>query len=158
MSLALRMGLHRSIVQGDDFIARETGRRVFWTLYLLCNSISTACGMPKCLSDDDCDQEMPLEVSDAYIEKTRILTQPDGEASLAAGSNACIRLDMIRNRVIKHIYPVKGIKEGPGRDSLSYKVSLAKVEELERELQQWIEGLPTGYKLGRDAASGSRLR
>lgn len=158
MSLALRMGLHRSIVQQDDFIARETGRRVFWTLRLLCNSIATACGMPKCLSDEDCDQEMPIEVSDTYIEKTRILAQSDKEACLAAGSNAYLRLGMILDQVIRYIYPVKGIKRGSGRDSLSYNVSLAKVEELERELQHWKERLPTRYKMGSDEISGSRLK
>lgn len=158
MSLALRMGLHRSIVQGDDIIARETGRRVFWTLHLLCNLIATACGMPKCLSDEDFDQEMPLEVSDAYIQKTGISAQPDGELCLTAGSNAYIRLYVIHDQVIRHIYPVKGIKGGSGRDLLSYRVSLANVEELERELRQWKENVPVGYKLGRDEASGSRLR
>jgi hypothetical protein len=158
MSLALRMGLHRSIVQGDDIIARETGRRVFWTLRLLCNSMATACGMPKCLSDEDFDQEMPLEVSDAYIEQTGISAQPDGEACPTAGSNAYIRLNVINDQVIRYIYPVKGIKRGSRRDSVSYIVSLAKVEELERELRQWKENVPMGYKLGRDEASGSRLR
>jgi hypothetical protein len=114
--------------------------------------------MPKCLSDEDCDQEMPLEVSDVYIEKTKISTQPDREACLVAGSNAYIRLYMILDRVIRYIYPVKGIKRESGRDSFSYKVSITKVEELEGELQLWKEGLPMGYKMESDETSGSSLR
>jgi hypothetical protein len=114
--------------------------------------------MPKYPSDEDCDQEMPLEVSDACIEKTRILTQPDGESCPAAGLNAYIRLDMILSRVIQYIYPVKSVIRGSGQGSLSCKVSFAKVEELERELQHWKEGLPTGYRMGSDETLGSGLR
>jgi hypothetical protein len=157
MSLVLRIGLHQSIFQGDGFIARETGRRVFWVLRLLCNTMATACIMPKFLNDEDCDQEMPLEVDDTDIEKTRVLIKSNKTFCLTAGSNTYIRLYMMVEQVIRHIYPVQGIKGGSGKGSPSYKINLAKVEKLESELRHWKASIPIGYTIERDKASANYL-
>jgi hypothetical protein len=120
--------------------------------------MATACGMPKFLNDEDCDQEMPLEVGDINIEKKRVLANSNETVCLTTGSNAYIRLYMVLERIIQYIYPVKSIKGGSGKGSPSYKVSLAKVEELESELRHWKASIPIGYMLGRDEASASCLR
>ena len=64
LTLALRMGLHRrSLPRDDDLVRREVGKRLFWTIRLLGNSVATLTGMPKLLDDENVDQDMPVEAN-----------------------------------------------------------------------------------------------
>lgn len=103
------------------------------------------------LSDEDIDQELPLDIDDEYITKDRILPMPEGKISLQAASNAHTRLITTLAKVIKYIYPVTGVeqctKEG---SSPAYKISHAKIREVERDLQEWLDKLPMALKPGGD--------
>lgn len=101
--------------------------------------VSAMLGLPITLSDNDIDQLFPTEVDDEYITKDGILPMPNGRVSLYAASNAHMRLVNILSKVIKHVYPTKG---PTGKSSGSYVVSHAKIREIERDLQQWMEQLP----------------
>jgi hypothetical protein len=158
LTLALRMGLHRSLPRNDDLVAREVGRRTFWTIRLLVNYLAAACGMPKLLDDDNVDQAMPVEVNDAYITTTQILSQPADEVCEVAGMNAYVKLHKILEQVVKHIYPFRGTRNAPARKSVSYMVSIEKIREIEKSLKEWMANLPSGFRLGNDPAHGSILR
>ncbi|TKA62341.1 hypothetical protein B0A49_10847 [Cryomyces minteri] len=121
---ALRMGLHRSFTNNFNPIQAETRKRLFWTL-----------------SDDDVDQELPLEVDDEYITETQILPMPEGKMSLITASNAHMRLVWLLSKIVKHIYPIKG--QSSQKDSTkSYSVSYAKIREIENDLEEWKRSLP----------------
>src|ERR1700760_55 len=105
---ALRMGLHRNLTGTFNPIERETRKRVFWIVRKMDTYVSALLGFPHMLSDDDIDQELPVEVDDEYITKDGIRPMPPGRTSLYAASNAHTRLMEILSRVIKHIYPTKG--------------------------------------------------
>ncbi|KAH8802477.1 fungal-specific transcription factor domain-containing protein [Xylogone sp. PMI_703] len=158
VSLAVRMGLHRSLSKVGDYIEQETRKRMFWTVKLLSDYMAVACGMPKMLSDDDIDQEMPVEVNDIYIEKAKIHQQPREELRIAAGVNAYTRLHLILAKVIRHIYPSKGLKRNRAKAPFTYMVNMTQVQEIGDDLRHWVDSIPKGFKLGRDVASPSRLR
>ncbi|OAP63265.1 hypothetical protein AYL99_02492 [Fonsecaea erecta] len=158
LTLALRMGLHRSKSQYDDLIEREVGRRVFWVLRLLGNYFATACGMPRLLNDENVDQDLPVEVNDAYITKTGIAPQPLDEVCTVAGLNSLIALYKILEQVVRDIYPPRGISKTHGKLAATYLVRIEKVKDIERALKRWMESLPFGFRLKSHTSPRSLLR
>lgn len=79
------------------------------------------------LSSDDVDQELPIEVDDEFITKDGVLPMPPGKPSLRiCSSNAHTRLMFVLSKVIKYIYPTKGLEEsGQGSLKSSYVISHA---------------------------------
>lgn len=146
---ALRIGLHRSLSGNFNPIERETRKRVFWIIRKLDTYVSAILGFPIMLSSDDIDQEMPLEVDDEYITKDAILPMPPGKLSLFVASNAHTQLMVITTKVVKHIYPIKGLEQSISRNNpSSYTISLTKIREIEKDLQDWRERLPMGLRPG----------
>ena len=69
--------------------------------------VSTLLGLPQMLSDDDIDQEYPMEVDGDYITTEGITQPPSNYTPLMAGCNAHTRLSNIILKVVKYIYPAK---------------------------------------------------
>lgn len=146
---AIRMGLHRNISTGFNPIERETRRRVFWIIRKMDTYVSAQLGFPRLLSDEDIDQVLPLEVDDEFITKESILPMPEGRVSLYAASNAHTKLMSILAKVIKYIYPIKSIEQCAKDCSYpSYVISHAKIREVERDLQDWLDRLPMALRPG----------
>ncbi|KAL3472487.1 fungal-specific transcription factor domain-containing protein [Aspergillus californicus] len=149
LSFALRMGLHRSLkMDHKNLISQELSKRIFWTLRLLTNDVATFCGLPKLLADEEIDQELPLEVNDVYVERNKILPQPEDEVCYIAGSNAYKRLLMIRDRVTKDVYPVRSHIAVPGPNGSSHTVSMGTIRGIQDDLDNWVRNIPMGYRLG----------
>lgn len=146
---SLRMGLHRNLAGNFNPIERETRRRVFWVVRKMDTYVSALLGFPQMLSYDDIDQELPLEVDDEYITKDAILSMPEGKISLYAASNAHTRLMRTLAKVIKYIYPTKGLEQSVhGTAKASYVISNAKIREIEKDLADWLDRLPMGLRPG----------
>jgi hypothetical protein len=148
---ALRMGLHRNLSGNFNPIERETRRRVFWIVRKMDTYVSALLGFPRMLSDDDIDQELPLEIDDENITKDGVIPMPAGTTSLYAASNAHTKLMSILAKVIKYIYPIKGveqsIKKGPSTTA-PYIISHAKIREIEKDLADWLDKLPMDLRPG----------
>jgi hypothetical protein len=144
---ALRMGLHRHLqhVQMTP-IEQESRRRVFYVVRTLDTYVSALLGFPLLLRDEDIDQPLPTEVDDEYITKDAILTPPVGSSSFFEAFNAHSRLMDILAKVIKHVYPLKGVDAGRNQPAGLYLISYAKIKEIENELQVWYEELPTRWR------------
>ncbi len=150
---ALRMGLHRNLAHVQlSPIEHESRRRVFYVIRQMDTYVSALLGFPLLLRDDDIDQPLPTEIDDEYITKDGILAPPPGTPSFFQACNAYTRLMVILAKVIKHIYPVRGIEEcvikregvpGPGA---TYMISYSKIKEIERELHEWYEQLPPHWR------------
>ncbi|TVY43617.1 Activator of stress genes [Lachnellula occidentalis] len=146
---ALRMGLHRNLAGSFNPIERETRRRLFWIIRKMDTYVSALLGFPMMLSSDDIDQELPLEVDDEYITKDAILPMPQGTTSHFAASNAHTRLMAILAKVVKYIYPTKGLEQSvQGCATASYVISHAKIREIERDLADWLDKLPMALRPG----------
>ena len=146
---SLRMGLHRNLAGNFNPIERETRRRVFWIVRKMDTYVSALLGFPQMLSVDDIDQELPMEVDDEYITKDSISPMPPGKTSLYAASNAHTRLMEILTKVIKYIYPTKGLEQSvQGTATSSYVIRHAKIREIERDLADWLDKLPMALRPG----------
>lgn len=146
---ALRMGLHRNLAGTFNPIERETRRRLFWIIRKMDTYVSALLGFPMMLSNDDIDQELPIEVDDEYITKDAILSMPEGQISLYAAPNAHTRLMTILAKVVRYIYPTKGLEQSvQGCKNASYGVSHAKIREIERDLADWLDKLPMALRPG----------
>ncbi|KAL1857976.1 Gypsy retrotransposon integrase-like protein 1 [Paecilomyces lecythidis] len=148
---ALRLGLHRSVAANFNPIERELRKRIFWVIRKMDVYVSTLLGLPQMLSDDDIDQEYPLSIDDEFITADAILPMPPGRISRMAGANAHTRLVDIIVKVVKYIYPVKNAKHRSKNDQ-TYMVSHSKIREIERDLQAWMEELPSALRPGEEAA------
>ncbi|KAL2833813.1 fungal-specific transcription factor domain-containing protein [Aspergillus cavernicola] len=158
LSIALRMGLHRSLKTDQNLISQEMRKRLFWTLYLLVNEVAAFCGMPKLLDDDEIDQELPTEANDKYIEKNQIYPQPQNEICYISGANAYKQLLMVRDRVTKYVYPVRGLSATRSNGLPSHAVSLETIGGIQDDLDRWVKNIPRGYRLGTSSTETRLMR
>jgi hypothetical protein len=147
---ALRMGLHRNIPHAhQNAIESESRRRVFSVCRQLDIYVSALLGFPMLLNDEDIDQPLPTPVDDEYITRDGILPVRAGTTSFFEAFNAHAQLMDILSKIIKHIYPLKGIEQGVaqgGEPNTTYIISFTKVKEMEVALQQWNEQLPVDWR------------
>ncbi|KAI8966227.1 fungal-specific transcription factor domain-containing protein [Daldinia sp. FL1419] len=148
---ALRMGLHRHLPHIKlNPIEAETRRRVFYICRQMDTYVSALLGFPLLLNDEDIDQPLPTPVDDEYITKDKILRPPPQTPSFLEAFNAHVRLMDILGKVVKNVYPLKGMDqseaEGSGQPYASYVISYGKIKEIEKELQRWNEDLPDAWR------------
>lgn len=135
-----RLGMHRNIESpNQNFIEREERRRIFWLVRKMDTYVGTMLGLPQMLSDDDVDQKYPSEVTDECIFEDGIRVANPDVFPLLKATNAHTRLTAILRKVIRYVYPVKG---GSSPADARYTISHAKIREIERDLQLWMDALP----------------
>ena len=136
-----RLGLHRNLPTKFSPIESEERKRVFWLIRKLDAYVGAALGLPQMLSDEDIDQVYPSEVDDEYITEQALLPQPAGTFPLLRATNAHTRLTMIMRKVVRGIYPLKSLDNS--KIEPVYSISHRKIRELEKDLQNWMDQLPT---------------
>ncbi|KAL8796864.1 MAG: hypothetical protein Q9195_000947 [Heterodermia aff. obscurata] len=147
---SIRMGLHRSISGHFNPIEQEIRKRIFWVVRKMDIYVAALLGLPMYLSDDDFDQENPLEIDDEFITSEEILPAPLGRLSVMCAFNAHTRLVDIMAKTTRYIYPVKSASSV---DKQSYAVSHERIREIERDLHGWMEQLPMELRPGGEAKS-----
>ena len=148
---AIRMGLHRSVPVDFNPIELQTRRRIFWVVRKMDVYVGALLGLPIMLNDDDIDQEQPLEVDDEFITDEKVLPMPLGKLSLMVAFTAHNRLQKVLGKIVRYIYPIKGMAYVHGEFNQSYVVSHAKIREIEKDLQDWMESLPAALRPGGEA-------
>ncbi|OAG34989.1 hypothetical protein AYO21_10822 [Fonsecaea monophora] len=136
-----RLGLHRNLPINFNPIELEERKRIFWLVRKLDCYVGAVLGLPQMLSEDDIDQEYPAEVEDDYITEQGILPMPAGTFPLLRATNAHTRLTMLLRKVVRYIYPLK--TPGNPKTEPVYSISHRKIRELERDLQNWMDQLPS---------------
>ena len=146
----LRMGLHRHLSHAKITpIEDETRRRVFHVVRQMDTYTSAILGFPMLLHDEDIDQPYPTEVNDEYITNDAINPPDPGTPSFFQAFNAHNRLMAMLAKVIKHVYPLKGVEECAvkgDRPGATYMISYARIKDIERELHEWYEQLPIYWR------------
>ncbi|KIV80308.1 hypothetical protein PV11_07819 [Exophiala sideris] len=137
-----RLGLHRNIPNTFTALESEERKRIFWLIRKMDSYVGAVLGLPQMLSDDDIDQELPTEIDDDCISADGIRSMPAGAFPLQKASNAHTRLTNILRKVVRYIYPVRGAIYNGQADS-RYTISHKRIRELERDLQTWMDQLPT---------------
>lgn len=117
-----------------------TRAEVFWAVRKLDIYVGAMLGLPLTLSDEDVDQEFPIEVDDEYVTKDGILPQPEGEVSLMTAFNKHTRLVLILRKIVRTVYPIK-VQNQP--QDKSYSVPFSAIREIESEMEEWKKSLPS---------------
>ncbi|KAK9324207.1 fungal-specific transcription factor domain-containing protein [Lipomyces orientalis] len=148
---ALRLGLHRKVAYNFSPVEAEVRKRVFWSIRKMDIHISAMLGLPRCIDENDIDQEQPLEIDDEYITETGILPHPLGVVTQPLVANVHTRLMAILSHIVEDIYPIKPRTPvaQPGMTAVNC-VSYVKVAELENDLQHWLDSLPFELRPGID--------
>ncbi|TEA12359.1 Activator of stress genes 1 [Colletotrichum sidae] len=153
---ALRMGLHRFLKHEQiSIIEQEVRKRVFWVIRQMDIYVSAMLGFPLLLNADDIDQPYPTEIDDEYITNEGILTPPPGAYSFFEAFNAHTRLMEILARILKFVYPLKGLRDSVmkgDKPGTTYLISYANIKRIETELQEWFEVLPAQWRPGADGS------
>lgn len=134
-----RLGLHRNLKLDFGPVEQEERKRVFWLIRKMDSYVGAMLGLPQMLSPEDFDQQLPTEVDDEFITDEGILPMPPGRFSLMCASNAHTKLVVILQKVMKYIYPVQGMTKAEGKCMIGH----SRIREIERDLQSWMEDLPT---------------
>lgn len=148
---SLRMGLHRSFNSNFNPIESETRKRIFWVIRRMDSYVGAMLGLPRFLEDEDIDQDWPAEVDDDYITENGILPMPEGSTSIMIAFNAHTRIVQVLSKICKYVYPIKGTQSGDSK-TVSYTVSYSKIRELEQDLAQWLDELPSALRPGGEAS------
>ncbi|KAJ4391919.1 Gypsy retrotransposon integrase-like protein 1 [Gnomoniopsis smithogilvyi] len=146
---ALRMGLHRHLPQANFTpLVTELRRRIFYFIRQLDIYCSALLGFPILLHDEDVDQKMPTEIDDEFITDEGIRKPPPGTpGSFFQAFNAHSRLMGILMKVVKYIYPLKGIESYAANSSNpTYMIEYRRIKEIENDLQVWHEQLPQRWR------------
>lgn len=149
---ALRMGLHRHLPNADFTpLVSESRRRIFYFIRQLDIYCSALLGFPVLLHAEDIDQQLPSEIDDEFITADSITTPPpDTPGSFFQAFNAHSRLMEILMKVIKYIYPLKGLEDAvtssDGDSSPTYMIEYRRIKEIEGDLQVWHEQLPQRWR------------
>lgn len=144
-----RLGLHRDIKNEFNPIEQEERKRIFWLIQKMDTYVGALLGLPKMLSEEDVDQQLPVEIDDEFITTTEILPMPASRLSLLRGTNAHTKLTCILEKVVKFIYPIKGVDYvNPGEP---YSISHSRIREIEKDLQIWMDQLPMELRPSDDA-------
>ncbi|KAK6510341.1 hypothetical protein TWF506_009457 [Arthrobotrys conoides] len=150
VSASFRLGLHRKIPFPDP-VEAEVRKRIFCTIQKMDISISALIGLPRMVHDEDIDQEYPTEVDDQHITKDGITAGALGEPNSTSAANAHTRLVQILGKVIKKIYPIKGLQPSTYGKRAGYMISYAVVRGIEQDLAKWQEELPPYLRRGDDS-------
>lgn len=143
------MGLHRHLPQANFTpLVTEVRRRIFYFIRQLDIYCSALLGFPILLHDEDVDQKLPTEIDDEYITDEGIQKPPTGApGSFLQAFNAHSRLMGILMKVVKHIYPLRGIEAcGANSSNATYTIEYRYIKEIENDLQVWHEQLPQQWR------------
>ena len=144
---AIRMGLHRSLPRRFNPIEAEIRKRVFWQIRKMDIYVGAMLGLPTMLSDDDIDQDEPLDVDDECLTVDAVLPMPPARVPLMAATNAHLRLVRILQKIMRYIYPIKNPQHLRGHTQ-SYVIGYGRIREIEGDLQEWMENLPMSLRPG----------
>lgn len=150
---ALRMGLHRShrsFSRTFNPVEAETRKRVFWNVRKMDIYIGAMLGLPQTLSDEDIDQDLPVEVDDEYITEAGILPMPEGTTSLMTAFNAHCKLVKLLTKIVRNVYPIRAKDKQCSTDK-SYTVPFSVIRDIEKDLEEWKDNLPPGLDPSKDS-------
>lgn len=162
---ALKEGLHRNltIFQSSkrklDPIEVDTRKRLFYTIYKMDIYINSLLGLPRSISEDEYDQEFPVELDDELITRESYLFDKQaGRLSSSGCANHHTKLTIILSHIVKELYPIK-IKSSLPADLTVNDNMHNKVTELEFELKQWLDNLSPELKPTdpNDSESGKQI-
>lgn len=124
-----------------DLIEEDTRKRLFFTIYKMDIYVNSLLGLPQSISEDEFDQEFPIELYDELITRDELLVdQQQGRLLSSACASQHTKLAMILSKIVKALYPIKmNMKSADG--ILSSNIH-EKVTELEHELKRWCDNLP----------------
>lgn len=136
-----RMGLHRSESSTHlNPIDQEVRKRVFWSLRTMATYVTTILGLPRMLSDNDIDQDLPLEVNDECITDDGIDERLSSVTCPMTTANAHMKLIRIMDTIRRNV--LNPCKSG-GDQSQAYMVDYARIIKAENELETWFTSLPS---------------
>lgn len=148
---ALHMGLHRSSSAGSNPIEAKIRNRLFWSIRKMNTFVGMMLGLPIFFSDEDTDQDWPIEVGDEYITEKNIHQMLEGNTSVLAASNAHTKIIQICAKICKYLYPIKDSRSS-STTTTNGMICYSKMIELEANLQEWLRKLPISFKIGGEGA------
>lgn len=121
--LSHAVGLHRSLDEfGLDAVEKKLRRNVFWVAYVMEVGMSSRCGRPPAMSDQDIAVALPQTTSTGFDHFRCIAT-----------------LSLLESRVYSELYSAKAAT----RSGLE---RLKSIGRLDAELTRWRDALPLGYR------------
>lgn len=145
-----RLGLHRDLPAHFKPVEAEERKRLFWLIRKMDTYVGAMLGLPQMLSEEDIDQQFPLEVDDKFISDEGIQSMPEDMFPLMKATNAHTVLTRILRKVVRYVYPIKGVSDQSSGDG--YTISHDRIRELEQDLQEWMHELPLQLRPSDDAS------
>ncbi|KAK5306061.1 hypothetical protein LTR99_001751 [Exophiala xenobiotica] len=132
MRLSHTLGMHKKeSLYGLDPLEAEQRKRVFWIAYRIDKDMCIRSGLPLIQDEDDMNIELPSENPQDDL---GIVTLPGGQGRLNM-FRAMAEVATIQARIHKRLYSASAANQ-------SDEQLMATITELDRQLEQWKEGIP----------------
>ncbi|KAL4781495.1 fungal-specific transcription factor domain-containing protein [Aspergillus varians] len=134
--LSHSIGLHK---RGSGFglnpVEAEQRKRVFWIAYMLDKDICLRSGRPPVQDDDDMNVELPSDDPPDNIGNVPLF---DGKGKFNMFRMLC-QFSIIESKVYKRLYSARATRQSDGE-------LLNTIGELDRELEEWKDGIPVDFR------------
>ncbi len=154
MSLAIELGLHRSV---NRWVTRtkpnplevEMRKRTFWALLTIHVTLSGKLGRPMTFREEDFDVELPEAYDDNLLSENGLDTTKEGKCSYEIALQAFSLIPMFME-MYNTVYAVR---------PMSHDNYMATVDRLESKLSNWQENIPRALLEGNtgEAGQGGRV-
>ena len=141
-------GAHRKFTAkrlGYSLLTEETYKRLWWVTYVLDRQLSADLGRPMAIQDEDFDLDEVLLVDDEFlVEASETKTepiQPSGRICVYEGFLQTTRLSQVIGRTLRTIYAIS--KSKISRGFVGRKWDALVVADIDRSLNEWLEGVPS---------------
>jgi hypothetical protein len=104
--------------------------------------VTTILGLPRTLSDDDIDQELPLEIDDKYITEDDVGTNKGHSTCLMTAANAHTKLILIMASIRRNVLCSRNSSDSLSDQNEAYRVDYSRIMQAENELEEWFAKLP----------------
>lgn len=137
VALSQRLGLHRATDFTSNTLARETRKKVFWTLFTLDSFSAAHLGLPALYDHESALCDLPVDVDDVYITENEFLPTLPNESTKLSSAIALFKLSKVLAKVLRDLYPAAS----------SYRVTCQSIAALQDELDDWSSSLPAHLRL-----------
>jgi hypothetical protein len=152
------MRLHISINEDMNPIERENRKRLFWAILKMDIFVGTLYGMPRTIPDDEIGQDLPIDADDVYITKSGVLPFPQGSVPNIAATNEHTRLLIIVSKISRYALDKEMATAALCGVDVQFTDKIARVVEIEHELQQWKARLRPEFRLSNNIDSSHHQR
>ncbi|RAK72678.1 uncharacterized protein BO72DRAFT_531657 [Aspergillus fijiensis CBS 313.89] len=144
---AVALGFHRPEIDPHDLVARETQKRVFWTIWRLDIYSSSFLDIPPLLSINDVCQSYAQPIMEDYAAGESDTNPGKDPTTVITGINMHIALTAMLPAIMRHRKVLQSLTAG-SITNVEGLIRKSGMRSIENKLKEWFQNLPNELRPG----------